>query len=81
MANLNQLSEEYGCREECGRYIPNVCLYTHVCLVDVSGADGTQHILHKQFLCGWTKEWFFWEWQCDTGLIESSWIVIVLLGK
>ena len=40
MANLNQLSEEYGCREECGRYIPNVCLYTHVCLVDVSGADG-----------------------------------------
>lgn len=52
MTNLNQLKEECGYREECGRYIPNDFLYTHVCLADVSGADGTQQILHKQFLCG-----------------------------
>lgn len=56
MANLNQHRGECGCREECGRYIPKDFLYAHVCLVDVPGADGTQQILHKQFLCGLTNE-------------------------
>lgn len=75
MANLNQ-HRECGCREECGRYIPNDFLYAHVCLVDVPGADGTHNRYHKQFLCGLTNEWYFWEWQCDAGLIKSSWIIV-----
>lgn len=34
----------------------NELLYIHACSVGVSGADGTQYRLHKQFLCGGTKE-------------------------